>query len=67
MKRQKSGKTWERVNALMRDRGLDTTTLEIVSFRRGTLREVVIADRIVGSYDCRSCQLTLAEDVIKQE
>lgn len=67
MKRQNNGKAWEQVNELMKGRGIDTATLEIVAFGRGPFREVIIADRIVGSYNCKSCRLTLTEDMVEQE
>ena len=61
------GAVWEQVNELLMDKGIDTTTLKIASFGRGTYHEVVIDDSIIGGYDHKSKRLTLAEDLIDQQ
>lgn len=49
-----NGKVYDIVKAHLEQMGIDTSTLKIVSFGRGTYHDISIEDRIIGSYEHRS-------------
>jgi hypothetical protein len=50
---------YEIVKEHLEQRGIDTSTLKIVSFGRGTYHDISLGDRIVGSYEHRSEKIKL--------
>lgn len=53
------GKVYDIVKEYLEQRGIDTSTLKLVSFGRGTYHDISLDDRIVGYYEHRSKEFNL--------
>lgn len=45
------GKVYYLVKSQLMQMGIDTSTLAVISFGRGTYHDIILNDRIVGSYN----------------
>lgn len=54
------GKVFDAVKQELQDRGIDTSTLQIITFGRvGSYYDIILDDRVVGTYEGNSKTITL--------
>ena len=63
MKQRTSGKAYEAVIAELQRRGLPTEGVSVMAFGRGPQQEIVLNDRIIGSYNWISKVLSLHDEL----
>lgn len=54
-----SGKVFDDVKRLLEARGIDARTLQIATFGRTTYHDIILHDRVVGSYEHKSKTLQM--------
>lgn len=54
---KKSGKVHEEVSKLLQDKGVDTRTLEVATFSRGSDHVIILNGEPVGEYNHKSRRL----------
>lgn len=57
------GKVFNAVKEMLQEAGIDTSTLQVVSFGRGTYHDVVLGGDVVGAYEHNSKNLELYEEI----
>lgn len=60
---RKSGKVFDDVAKLLKEQGLDVSTLEVAALGPGTDRLVLLNGEVVGDYNHRSKSLFLYSDL----
>lgn len=64
--RRKEGKAYDSVIEALKERGLDTTGVEVDSLTRGSEHLILLNGEVVGEYNHRSKQMFLYSDIVKE-